>query len=261
MELLQPFLKLFEWNQYTLIVACSTLVWFLVQFLSIWICKSFVGKVYSSLNIKKQREWDTRVVASIHAILITFLSFQIVMDEKMHDRHNKLFLDHHNPRMVMSIASGYFLWDALVSGYFLKDLGYGGLIHGVCCFVVYFCGLTPFANYHGMIFLLEEMSTPFLHMHWFLEKAGRSGKPLHMLNGMILLLTFFFGRVIIGPFYSVDFFYEVFKNWNKIPLLFRVIYLVSNSTLNMLNVYWFILLARGFARRFGDITFKVKKSE
>jgi hypothetical protein len=33
----------------------------------------------------------------------------------------------------------------------------------------------PFANYYGLNFILYEISTPFLNIHWFFDKLNMTG--------------------------------------------------------------------------------------
>jgi TLC domain len=54
----------------------------------------------------------------------------------------------------------------------------------------------PFANYYGLNFVLYELSTPFLNIHWFLDKLNVTGSRLQLYNGIALVVTFFACRVV-----------------------------------------------------------------
>lgn len=41
-------------------------------------------------------------------------------------------------------------------------------------------------------------STIFLNIHWFLDKTGRTGSPLQLVNGIFLLGAFLGVRIIYG---------------------------------------------------------------
>ncbi len=67
----------------------------------------------------------------------------------------------------------YFLWDTYVSIRHYRDYGPSFVFHGVVCFTVFLLGLGgPFAFYFGGVFLMFELSTPFLNIHWFLDKVN-----------------------------------------------------------------------------------------
>jgi hypothetical protein len=44
----------------------------------------------------------------------------------------------------------------------------------------------PFVAYHSARFLLWELSTPFLNIHWMLDKTGQTGSPLQLVNDLIM---------------------------------------------------------------------------
>ena len=56
----------------------------------------------------------------------------------------------------------------------------------------------PFLQYFSPRFLLWELSTPFLNIHWFLDKTGRTGSTFQLVNGILLLCTFFGVRIVYG---------------------------------------------------------------
>lgn len=60
----------------------------------------------------------------------------------------------------------------------------------------------PFLNYYGVNFVLYELSTPFLNIHWFLDKLHRTGSRLQWLNGIALLATFAASRLVWGTYQS-----------------------------------------------------------
>jgi hypothetical protein len=72
----------------------------------------------------------------------------------------------------------------------------------------------PFLAYYGTRCLIWELyvpcyihfccphgssrSTPFLNIHWFLDKTGKTGTKLQLFNGALLLSTFAGTRLIWG---------------------------------------------------------------
>ena len=58
----------------------------------------------------------------------------------------------------------------------------------------------PFLAYYGPRFLLWELSTPFLNLNWFLERTSLKGSKLHLINGISLLISFFFARLVYGSY-------------------------------------------------------------
>lgn len=69
----------------------------------------------------------------------------------------------------------------------------------------------PFANYYGPTFILYELSSPFLNVHWFCDKLNLTGSKLQWYNGMVLLATFFCCRLVWGTYQSACVYYDVWQ--------------------------------------------------
>lgn len=48
------------------------------------------------------------------------------------------------------------------------------------------------------MFLLWELSTPFVYARWFLHKAGMSRTTTYKVNGVMMVLVFFLCRNVAG---------------------------------------------------------------
>lgn len=97
--------------------------------------------------------------------------------------------------------------------------------------------------YDGLGFLLWELSTPFLNIHWFLDKMGKTGSMAQLVNAAFLLSTYVLARLTFGVYNSYSWF--VATNFPAkpivpaIPLGLRLFYSIGNVTLNTLNFVWF----------------------
>jgi hypothetical protein len=70
-------------------------------------------------------------------------------------------------------------------------------------------------NYYGPVFILYELSTPFLNIHWFCDKLNMTGGKLQWYNGIILLSVFFGCRLIWGTWNSLRVYQDV---WHAMHL-------------------------------------------
>lgn len=61
----------------------------------------------------------------------------------------------------------------------------------------------PFVNYYAPVFILYELSSPFLNIHWFLDKIEMTGSRTQWYNGMLLLSVFFCCRLVWGTWQSI----------------------------------------------------------
>src|SRR6202012_5275935 len=146
--------------------------------------------------------------------------------------------------------------------------GVGSLVHAVAALGITLLGFRPFANYYGVPFILYEVSTPFLNMHWFLERAGSSDRTLALATGVPLVPSFAACRIVWGCYMSVRIYADLWAAWRAPgalaagcagffsktgllalvdpPLACRVLppwlaasYVAANTTLTALNFYWF----------------------
>jgi hypothetical protein len=70
----------------------------------------------------------------------------------------------------------------------------------------------PFCNYYGPTFILYELSSPFLNIHWFCDKLNLTGSKLQWYNGIILLASFFSCRLAWGAYQSVHVYQDVWSS-------------------------------------------------
>lgn len=136
----------------------------------------------------------------------------------------------------------------------------------------------PFANYYGLNFVLYELSTPFLNIHWFLDKFDRTGSRAQLYNGILLLLSFGGSRLVWGSYQSALIYSDVWKAWHttepladkclayaaralgltvpvgcrSMPAWLAVGYVSANTALSLLNFYWFYKMVAAVRKRFPD---------
>ena len=133
----------------------------------------------------------------------------------------------------------------------------------------------PFANYYGVAFVLYALSTPFLNLHWYFDKCNMTGGKAQLVNGVVLLVTFFGSRLVWGTYQSVMVYQDILavlqrsatdglgsKTWTGesavmrfsdgkvLPLWLTYTYLGSNTLLIVLNFYWFWRMIETVTKRF-----------
>lgn len=145
----------------------------------------------------------------------------------------------------------------------------------------------PFVNFYAPTFILYELSSPFLNIHWFCDKLNMTGSKVQLYNGILLLCTFFGCRLCWGSYQSIRVFYDVYRaltageftlhdpelgklnngttvnasviptpdimqyaGERTVPLWLAACYLLSNITLNGLNWFWFGKMIETIRKRF-----------
>ncbi|KAJ3499316.1 hypothetical protein NLG97_g432 [Lecanicillium saksenae] len=228
-------------------------------------------KHYSQLSRKKRINWDAQVVSMVQSVFINGLALWIKwVDEERSsmDREGRIWGYSGAPALLQSMAVGYFVWDLIITSMNMDVFGIGTLAHAISALTVFSLGFKPFVNYYGCNFILFELSTPFLNIHWFLDKVNMTGSNLQLYNGFALLFTFFSCRLIYGPYQSYKVFSDIYALSGKnpsspgtgvlayvtsqtyIPQWLSFAYIASNATLTFLNFYWFYMMIYAIRKRF-----------
>ncbi|PKY04186.1 DUF887 domain protein [Aspergillus campestris IBT 28561] len=194
---------------------------FIHSVLSPWLSPILFPHHYPSLNKRTKLNWDVHVVSLIQSISICVLALWVMFTDKERQSMTageRVYGYTGGCALVGSMALGYFVYDLIISTMHLRMFGVGMLFHAISALWVFSFGFRPFVNYYCPIFILYELSSPFLNIHWFLDKINMTGSNLQWYNGMALLFTFFSCRLIWGTWQSVlvykDMWYALKQTWD-----------------------------------------------
>lgn len=76
-----------------------------------------------------------------------------------------------------------------------------------------------------------------------------TGGILQVVNGALLLLTFFLVRGLWGWNMAYQVFSNLWRNRDHVSWILSSIYLFSNMSLNLLNIYWFTKMIQALKKR------------
>lgn len=95
--------------------------------------------------------------------------------------------------------------------------------------------------YLTTLHLLFELSTPFLHIRWFLIKTNRANNMFAHLNDYCFVLFFFIARVVMGPIY---FYWYISVVHLDIESKIHYVFIPSMVISNALNYFWFVSILK-----------------
>jgi hypothetical protein len=127
--------------------------------------------------------------------------------------------------------------------------------------------------------VLYELSTPFLNIHWFMDKLGMTGARAQLVNGILLLVTFAGCRLVWGVYQSALIYSDVWHAWHAttpfasrcaaffsktrlnalvnvpldcrvLPTWLGVLYVGANTLLTLLNFFWYSKMIAAVTKRF-----------
>lgn len=232
----------------------GTAAWFLLEAVAPALSQSLFPKIYESMSPKQRAGWNMRMTSSVHAILSCALAFTAIMaHDAPTDPEERIYKSWDAANFVLAMSTGYFVWDTHLCIAQYKTFGPEFLFHGVMCLIAYTGALTiPYIQYYGCVFLIFEASTPLVNLHWMLDKAGMAGHPLQLANGALLLLVFFLIRIIYGFYMTYFHITDGMAAWGQATSAVRPLivgYITINSSMDLLNVYWFYGMVRSVKSR------------
>ncbi|KAJ5514757.1 hypothetical protein N7463_004309 [Penicillium fimorum] len=163
-------------------------------------------KSYNKLTPRTKLNWDIHVVSFIQSIVINAAALWVMyFDEERSSMTSgeRVFAYTGACGLIQALAVGYFVYDLIVSIVHVRMFGIGMLFHAVSALWVFSLGFRPFLNYFAPTFILYELSSPFLNIHWFLDKVNMTGSRAQWYNGMALLSSFFACRLVWGTWQTV----------------------------------------------------------
>lgn len=224
----------------------SFIFYVIIQALSDPIFSRIMGTRYTSLPKKVKINFDIHVVSMVQC----FVSISVLVPH--------LFNSHYLNRvedpvgslkgttpfggMVCALTVGYFVWDVYVCTKYYSIFGLGFLFHGFAAMYAYSCGFIPYCQPWAGPFLVFELSTPFVNINWFASKlpAGTFSEKTIIINGLLLIATFFTVRILWGFAMIYKLATDMFNTWHLVPWFVPLSMLVLNFFLNCLNVFWFL---------------------
>ncbi|KAL5001477.1 TLC domain-containing protein [Aspergillus recurvatus] len=194
---------------------------FIHYILSPWLSPKLFPRHYPNLNKRTKLNWDVHVVSLVQSSFINAVALCVLFaddERKSMTTGERVFGYTGSCALINSLAVGYFIYDLIISTLYVKMFGIGMLFHAVSALWVFSFGFRPFVNFYAPVFILYELSSPFLNIHWFLDKVNMTGSNLQWYNGMALLVVFFCCRLIWGTWQSalvyIDMFAALRQTWS-----------------------------------------------
>jgi Ca2+/Na+ antiporter len=119
---------------------------------------------YRNLQKSKQASWRIHIVSVVFSLLVIPLSIPMYSIKSL--QNDKLFGSSTYSASLISFAIGYFLWDLIISIIHFSETGWPFVFHALACMSVFGFSLYPYAQGYASVFLLFEVSTVFLNVHW-----------------------------------------------------------------------------------------------
>lgn len=244
-------MKMKPWpTEFVLTLIFSIIFHLLLQPVTRWLLELLVPR-FRSFDELRQRDWISRWISTLHAIIFAGLSFYILfvsgeIFKVIYAGGIGTTCPLTYPTLLFSC--GYFIVDSIFALMYFNDKG--TIAHHFAATIICFTICTWQAGPFYMIwFGLTEASTPFVNMRVFLTDLNLKDSPLFVANGIGMWLGFLIFRmpmIFCIPYYMLRYSYNYFKY--EAPLVHFIaastVYLIISS----LNVYWFYLITKGLLK-------------
>lgn len=201
------------------------------------------GKFYDDLKTsdpKSKLNYDIRVVGIVQSTISVLFCIPMFF-------HPLFWSDpvrgsYPFAQLVASFTVGYFIWDLFFCciGYY-SIFGIEFLFHAFGALFVFGTTFIPFCQPYLCAFLIFELSTPFVQLHWMFTRSPKdmwSSKTI-TINGIFLIVAFFFSRIIWGVYATI---WSVFLCWpqrSHYPVWLLPVVYILNAGFQFLNFMWF----------------------
>lgn len=231
----------------TVLASCTFFL--AVQGASDYLSPRLFPVAFKSLSRRTRSDWGLHLTGWVHALIAVPLSFYLIRHPSPSLVLDPVFGHAAFDERVFAISGGYFLYDWIVSVALVRTNGLPFVLHATACCFIFFKAFTPFLNGMAPHFFIWELSTIFLHPHWFLDKLDMTGSTLQLVNGVCLLATFFGARICYGGYNTVVL-WRLLDDPRITPFM-RWGFRFANLALCGLNISWFRLMVLSVLKRVG----------
>lgn len=206
------------------------------------------GNFYNELSVKNKKlklDFDIRFVCIIQAIMSVL--FCIPMFAHPQFKSNPVDGSYEFAGLAASFTVGYFIWDLLYCCLFHYEMfGFEFLFHAFGALYVFGLTLKPFCQPYLCSFLIFEASTIFVQIHWMFTNSpdGMWSSTLVTLNGVCLIIVFFFVRIIWGVYATIYAFFKCLEVREKYSMLIIATVYTLNLGFQFLNFMWFSIMIK-----------------
>lgn len=216
--------------------------------------------LYKQLSPEFKIQWCSRGVSTIHAVISTVLSFYVLAVDDV-TYQDPLWGKSLLGELTVAFTYGYMLADLVYLVMELSpktsDVYYASIVHHfmfiICEPILLVSGaMTHFA----LVRLFAEVSTPFVNFRWSLAASNKKETRIYFYNGLMLVFTFFFSRILMLPYVYLRLLGPS-DSEGMHRLGFRKIILVGPAIVDVLNIFWFYRIVKGIIKHFkplGDET-------
>lgn len=187
-------------------------------------------------------------VAMVHAMCTVPLAFLcFIPDGPLRD--DKVNGCTHLALFLCWVMCGYFIWDVQICIRNLKEYGIAFLIHAILSFLGLYMQAAAGEGamfWYLTVFMASELSTPFLHIRWYLTKSGATATRYFRAMNVLFILSFVLYRLVFIEVYAFAPYLKLQSQFTASTIGYYRWWIVTIfiGAWCILNYYWGILLLK-----------------
>jgi len=219
-----------------------------LYYLSLLVFRAF--PFFRKLSKDDQVEWASRVVSTMHAVVVTYGGLKILASPVYDKFPYTAWSDEGG--IYANILLGYLSYDLVLCLAYDNLRTPSAIIHHLLGLFYYTVVCTTHhAQYLAMLWLASELTTPLVNMRWFLMVLKQSHTTFYAANGLLMTFAFLAWRVLYLP---ANYLYTLYYFSDQVKLtspIVQPLVPVSMPSITLLNMYWTFLMIRGLVRHLG----------
>jgi len=228
-----------------------------------------ISSSYARMKRSEQRDWDSRLPSTLHAVAITLASVYALGIADTFDSNrlaktgdSVMLANSQFTEAAIGMSLGYFLCDVVVIARNWAEMGSAAIMVHHLVATMSLVGALVTGQGHGytLLLLATELTTPFINARWQLDALGLRQSRAYMANAVAIVVSWALGRIVL----SLGMFYHMFVHWRELFLIDRpgrdLVFLVP-PILFALNVFWFIKICKGFSKAVKESMSKLEPKE
>mmetsp|Transcript_8594 Transcript_8594/g.25850 ORF Transcript_8594/g.25850 Transcript_8594/m.25850 type:complete len:267 (+) Transcript_8594:168-968(+) len=224
---------------------------------------SGLSATYRGLDPFGRQQWVSRVISLLHACVALVVSWRAVAGLDCYRcAESVVHLSTDAIDFAMAHSGGYLFHDLV--DILLASRWYGKLDGGPLVFAHHACGVLGYAlamaykkaGYVWVVYILTEVTTPFLNGVFFFEKMGRQN--LRTACGVLLLLSYAPTRILLSPL-TLQSILDHWVHYRSLPELYFGWLMSMLALATTFNYFWFYKILVGCLKGLGLMKSKAKR--
>ncbi|ORX46444.1 hypothetical protein BCR36DRAFT_372277 [Piromyces finnis] len=209
------------------------------------------SSTYQTLSEKQKNDWCSKSTSIFHAILVTILCIPHTLTDIIFRESNKELAFGVTKRRVDILlwTLAYLIYDSyMMIRVNRQQLSKEMILHHVVCISAFLLGLYINVGTVFMAsFIINEISTPFLHLRWFFSRMNKRDSLIANINNLVFAFTYFVFRGVWNTyvfFVLCKGFWEYRGELHKSDVPFCIISCLPIFALShlLLNYYWLSII-------------------